>query len=256
MGKLSNDIFIERIIKLTGKDFTFLDEYDGAETKIRVRHNICGNIHMVTPHAFTKGPSCPECSVKKKKLTNGDFINRVVAQVGSEYMFLEDYVNMRTKLNVIHMKCDTRYKVNPHMFLKGTRCPDCNFSKGESYISNFLKQNNIEYESQFRFSDCKHKYTLPFDFALSDDTGIYAVIEYHGKQHYQINEFFGGEDGFKSLQKRDAIKERYCNENNIIYVEIPYILTSDQIEETIFRVIFRQVGQKIGPRAKVGVAGG
>ena len=48
------------------------------------------------------------------------------------------------------------------------------------------------------------------------------IIELDGIQHFEPVEFFGGEEGFKSLQERDAIKTNYCKENNIDLIRIPY----------------------------------
>lgn len=237
--KLSNNEFTERIKKLVGDEYVFIDKYDGAEMKLKVLHNVCGSVHMVTPHAFTKGASCPKCSVKKNKLTNDDFLTRVQNQVGDEYTFRDIYKNMRTKLKVVHNVCDTEYMVNPKMFLKGTRCPKCNASKGERYVSDLLRQNDIEYSSQYRFSDCRSKYSLPFDFALLREGTVYAVIEYHGKQHYEVNDYFGGLEAFNSMKERDRIKEDYVNDKNIAYIEIPYILTDKQIDDSIFRALFK-----------------
>lgn len=237
MAKLKESEFTNRIKSLVGDEYVFLDKYDGAETKIRVKHNVCGTVRLVTPHAFTKGPSCPTCSVKKPKLTEDVFRQRVLDEVGEEYNFLECYVNMRTKIKVVHNKCGSQYKVAPHMFFKGTRCPQCNSSKGESYISTFLTELGIDYEREYRFPDCRYKYTLPFDFALVDEGNVYAVIEYHGKQHYYPNEFFGGDDGFIGVKERDRIKENYCVDNGIKYIEIPYILTKEQINATIVHFV-------------------
>ena len=40
------------------------------------------------------------------------------------------------------------------------------FSQGENTIWNLLKQHTIKFEFQKRFSDCKDKNTLPFDFFI------------------------------------------------------------------------------------------
>lgn len=41
------------------------------------------------------------------------------------------------------------------------------------------------------------------------------AIEYHGKQHFEPVEFFGGEKAFIETLKRDKRKERLCIENNV-----------------------------------------
>lgn len=51
------------------------------------------------------------------------------------------------------------------------------------------------------------------------------AFEYQGKQHYEPIDFFGGEEAFQSLQKRDAKKRRLCLENGIKLVELDYRLS-------------------------------
>ena len=58
------------------------------------------------------------------------------------------------------------------------------------------------------------------------------VIEYQGKGHYFVIDYWGGEEGFKSRQKCDAIKKEYCKANNITLLEIKYT-NFDKIEEIL-----------------------
>lgn len=47
-------------------------------------------------------------------------------------------------------------------------------------------------------------------------------VEYNGLQHYQPVEYFGGEKGFEETQKRDSLKRKLCNENDLTLLEIKY----------------------------------
>ena len=47
-------------------------------------------------------------------------------------------------------------------------------------------------------------------------------IEYDGKQHYEINTYFGGYESFIDTKIRDTIKNIYCRENNIKLLRITY----------------------------------
>jgi len=46
------------------------------------------------------------------------------------------------------------------------------------------------------------------------------ALEYHGKQHDQPIDFFGGEEGFEQRQKLDRRKRRLCKRNGIVLLEI------------------------------------
>lgn len=70
--------------------------------------------------------------------------------------------------------------------------------------------------------------------ALGDkDNNIHICIEYNGEQHYQPIDFFGGEASFQKQQERDARKEIYCLENNIVLIWIPY-WQYDEIDNILF----------------------
>jgi len=47
-------------------------------------------------------------------------------------------------------------------------------------------------------------------------------IEYDGIQHFKPIEYFGGEESFLSLKKRDKIKTDFCIKNNIKLLRIGY----------------------------------
>lgn len=95
----------------------------------------------------------------------------------------------------------------------------CKSSKGELKILKFLKTHNIEYIAQKRFDDCKFKQPLPFDFYLPDYN---MCIEYDGELHFKEVDYFGGKEQLNLQQKHDNIKNKYCQENNIKLLRIPY----------------------------------
>ncbi len=100
-----------------------------------------------------------------------------------------------------------------------TGCPSCRRSKGEKRIGKYLTFFGIKSIDEYRFEDCKNKKPLPFDFYISDYN---LCIEYHGEQHYEKNKFFGGKEAFKKRQINDKIKEKYCYNNGINLLVIPY----------------------------------
>jgi hypothetical protein len=99
-------------------------------------------------------------------------------------------------------------------------CPYCNESSLEKKIRKVLTKNNILFEKQKRFNDCRDKNTLPFDFYLSE----YNILcEAQGRQHLIGIDFFGGEEQLILQQRHDQIKRDYCKNNNIKLIEISYL---------------------------------
>ena len=107
-------------------------------------------------------------------------------------------------------------------------------STGEAYVQKVLEDMHIDFLPQYSFDDCKSVYVLHFDFAIVDNGSILGLIEYDGKQHFEPIDFFGGQGAFEDTQKRDEIKNRYCQKNNIPLLRLPYTLTSKEIENKIY----------------------
>lgn len=65
------------------------------------------------------------CSGKKKK-TNEQFTSEVTKLFGSEYKFIDDYINATTPIRVIHTNCGRVYKVKPMSFIQRQAiCQEC-----------------------------------------------------------------------------------------------------------------------------------
>ena len=112
----------------------------------------------------------------------------------------------------------------PGNLLSGKGCPKCSESQGEKQITLWLQRNLIINISQKRFEDCRDVYTLPFDFYIPD---LNVCIEYQGEQHYRPVNFGGISDeeaynNFLKTQHHDKIKRKYCMNNDIILICIPY----------------------------------
>lgn len=57
------------------------------------------------------------------------------------------------------------------------------------------------------------------------------AIEYNGIQHYKYNNFFHKNyEHFLNQKYRDELKRRLCRENNILLIEVPYTVKTEQIE--------------------------
>jgi len=102
-------------------------------------------------------------------------------------------------------------------------------SSGEYAIKGVLDAMKVNYQREMRFADCKSTNSLPFDFYLPQHM---AAIEYDGKQHFEPIEYFGGQSTLERTQRHDAIKNAYCESNNIRLLRIKYT-DFDRIQELI-----------------------
>ena len=106
-------------------------------------------------------------------------------------------------------------------------CPICNQSKGEKQLDYILTQYNIPHGSQYKFDDLIGigKGLLRFDISVfydEEETQLRMLIEYDGEQHFKWVEGMMSKEEFETLQIHDGLKNKYCFENNISLLRIPY----------------------------------
>ena len=99
---------------------------------------------------------------------------------------------------------------------KATQSCGCVHSINEQKITKILTDNNIEFATQYTFSDLKgiNGGNLRFDFAIFKNGILSHLIEYNGIQHYEIPEG-KWKESYNNLVENDKKKIRYCKENNI-----------------------------------------
>ena len=149
--KKSDKYFKDEIYSLVGNEYTILDTYINANTKIKVKHNKCGNTYAVLPSNFLKGHRCPLCYGNIKK-TDAQFKQEIKNLVGNEYTFLGTYVNATTKLKVKHNKCGHIYEVTPNDFLNNSRCSYCS-GKHKKTNKEFQREVHDLVEGEYTFLD-------------------------------------------------------------------------------------------------------
>lgn len=228
--KLNNEEIDKRIFELTKNEYIRIGNYVNANTKMLVKHTLCNNEYEAKWGHFQQGVRCPKCS-GNEKLDNEEIDKIMYKLTKNEYSRLGNYLNNATKIQVKHNICGNEYGVTWNNFQRGNRCPRCNESKGEKEISNILNSLNIKYTSQKRFSECKYKKTLPFDFYIHNKKSK-LLIEFDGIQHFESVEIFGGEDVLKETQFRDQIKTKFALSKNIPLLRIPYT-EQDNIEQIL-----------------------
>lgn len=169
-----------------------------------------------------------------------EFIKSEFEKVG--YNLISNFYKNSSQL--LQYRCpihpDKELYVSYNNFRTGNRCPYCYQSKGEYKISTILTNKNIEYEIQKGFKGCVYKKPLKFDFYLQEYN---LCIEYQGEGHYMPIDFAGkgkkwAEQSLLKNQKRDEIKRKFCKENNVYLLEIPY-WDFDRIESILIEKIYK-----------------
>ena len=92
-------------------------------------------------------------------------------------------------------------------------------SHGEKEIAQLLQQNNIYFIQEYKpFKFASGKWAS-FDFYIDNK----YLLEYDGETHYKYNlHGWHNETQLLAQQERDAIKNKWCKDNNIPLIRIPY----------------------------------
>lgn len=185
------------------------------------------------PTNHLKGHGCPRCA-NVAPVTREEFIARSEAQHGAgryDYSLVVCTGSAAKVIIICPKSGHGKFRQGMNQHWAGCGCPRCNESHGEHVIhrvlGDVLPSTGVNYVHQHRIQECRHKHTLPFDFALMESGAAVGLIEYHGQQHYTPRQFFGMSSeraarAFVGVQQRDAIKVQYAAANGIPLLIIPY----------------------------------
>ena len=222
--------FKDEIFNLVGNEYDVLGEYVNSHTLIKMKHIKCGNILDINPmHFLHSGTRCRHCSYKasgiRRRHTTEDVREKIRDVSDNKYELMSEYRTSNEKIRIKHIECGHVFEMKYRFFVNmGQRCPKCRISKGEEKIKNWLKTNNLKFKQEKRFSDCKSERPLPFDFQVFMKDK-FVLIEYDGEQHFEERFSFSNKkdkDSLLNIQKRDNIKNVFCENNNIALLRISY----------------------------------
>lgn len=203
-------------------------EYTGTNKKAGFTHAKCGtHFTIVANSIMVNDTSCPECRepMGMKPISREEFEDRLFDKWHGEYILADDspYTKLLDDVTIIHTTCGTRWTTRANHILCDSGCPNCNQSHGEIFINHVLRENNASFECQYKIPECRNYRELPFDFALTSETGkLIGLIEYDGSQHFQSFDHFGGDKKFKRQQENDLIKTNFCDSHSIPLLRVNY----------------------------------
>ncbi len=216
--------FIEKSNIIYGTDiFDYsLVEYISSSKKVKIICKKCNKIFERTPNHHLQKHFCPNCNISKK-LSTEEFILKSMNTHGDYYDYSKSiYINARTPI-IVTCKLHGDFTTRPNNHIFGIGCPVCCSSKGELKIRRYLENNNFIFKQEEKFNNCRNpktKRVLPFDFYIPNHN---ILIEYDGAWHFEQKAYSKKtKDTLTDSQYRDSIKNRYCEDNNIRLLRIPY----------------------------------
>lgn len=186
----TNEEFVLEVFDLVRNEYEFLEEYTGAKTKIKCKHNKCNHIWGVTPSNFLSGKRCPECAKTKigdaNRLTLEQIKNFIEVESNSGCKLLsKKYINNNTRM-LFECKCGRKFKTEFKEFKSNNKrqCNKCGEENrtrsqtktNEEFIKEVRRLVNDEYEFleeykgalkhiRCRHNICDHEWDIaPSDF--------------------------------------------------------------------------------------------
>lgn len=235
--RLSLEDIREKLNNINDK-IELIGKYKSYHSKIKCRCLVDGcEWESYVANLLNGSAKCPICSYEnyreKRALTTNDF-KSIMKEKYPDIIVLGEYVNANTPVRLFCDKHKYEFEKPPKYFAYRDRrgCPKCNLTNGEDKLYNILHDEyGLEPIYQYIFKDCKYINPLKFDIYVDS---INTVFEYQGEQHYYPIPFTSNEDvvikEFNKGKIRDDIKKKYCKENNIRLIEIPYWEYDDMYE--------------------------
>ena len=223
-NRLTFSQFVKRARGIHGGKYDYSEvEYIDIEKSVIISCPIHGKFSQTPNSHLNTESGCRKCgneiTADKSRLTTEVFINQAREVHGNVYGYeLVDYEKAHQEVKIICPRHGL-FLQTPNAHKKGSSCPKCYSSHGERLVRDILTDNSIDFVEQKTFEWLKMKALLRCDFYLPHYN---LVIEYNGKQHYQIVEHFGGEKGFESTKERDRIKREILKEHNVRLLEIRF----------------------------------
>lgn len=216
MDKINH--FIERSIEIHGDKYDYSKSvYVDYRTPLTIICPIHGEFEQSPNKHLSKRRGCPKCAVEKRSQTqrlnkSKQFIEKANSIHNNKYLYRDEYIKVKNKLKITCPIHGDFYQT-PNDHLQGHGCPKCNQSKLESDIEKLLIENNIEYIPQYSVPNDEK---LKIDFFIPNKN---IAIECQGEQHFNPIEYFGGNNEFQKIIKRDVRKYSSCVRAcvNIIY---------------------------------------
>jgi hypothetical protein len=241
--RYSKKEFFNRVRKIHHDKYSYVETtFTGVVNRMEIICPVHGLFKQLA-YMHLEGKGCRRCGRvvvgDKLRLSTETFVRRANKIHRNLYTYKRaEYSGACSKV-VITCPSHGHFSQNPFNHLNGAGCPVCNNSKGERKVWKFLKDHGVLFRTEANIIPSNKK--LSFDFQLTDDD---VLIEYHGRQHYQVVDFSSrnpqrAKQAFLAGKKRDLAKSRWAKRNGYRLIVIPYWKNVEEVLTKELGVGFR-----------------
>lgn len=230
---------MSKLIDLTGQNFGYWHVIERAEndkngrTMWLCKCTKCNKTIKPVSGSHLRGgrsKACTKC--RQRKIVN----STIKDETGKDYGFLhverratEEEKPRKDKVGVFWnctcKRCGRKNVIVFGDYLRNgdTKSCGCIQSYNESKICQMLDNISQKYKTQQTFENLtstgRNCDKLMFDIGVYEQNELLYIIEYDGIQHFESGHF---NDTYEKTHRNDLLKNKYCFENNIPLIRIPY----------------------------------
>lgn len=229
----SRRVFIDRCIQIHGHYYGY--NLIPSQFKMKDKIDIICPKHGVFSQladSHLQGRGCNHCKIdyisQANRSNKTDFIYKSNQVHEFKYNYEQvEYVSATTNVSI---KCPKHgeFFQQPQVHLSGSGCPKCVSNVPIKKLMNVLERHNYNFSLEKTFPDCVSNLgrKLRFDIYVPS---LNLCIEYDGPHHFYPIRYAGYIESDEQQnnrlyiqQQNDDIKNKYCNDNNIELIRIPY----------------------------------
>lgn len=235
---IGTEKFIERSKEIHGDKYDYSEvKYVNGQTKVKIFCKKHKEFFWQIPNSHLQGMGCERCGReevgRQNKCSKESILKRLIDLYGEEYDFskIDFSVNFHTPVEVVCPIHGSFFRTLNNLLFEPFNkcCPQCNERfVCESIVGEWIKGHNITFQRHYKLINVlKLVDVVEIDYKIIYNE-IIIFIEYNGKQHYELHEFFHNRDieKFKDQLRRDEKVRIYCKNNNIRLIEIPYTINN------------------------------
>ena len=240
---MKGSVIMSKLIDLSNQDFGYWHVVErgpnakGGRSMWLCHCTLCDKTTKLVSGAHLRAGRSTSCGCTKMEKMRQASIKHEEGKIYG-YLFVERMATEEEKprkdVEGVYWNCTCTKCGRKNVIIRGdylrngdTKSCGCIQSINESKIATMLTTTGISYQQQFTFENLTSTGRacdkLMFDFAIYNKCSntILYLIEYDGIQHFSPQHEWS-KGGYETTHSNDLLKNKYCFENNIPIIRIPY----------------------------------
>lgn len=174
----------------------------------------CGNHKIILGRSLRSG-NTKSCGCLNKEQARQLGFNNTADLLGKRFgslLVIRRHPGNKQEIGVWECVCDCgahAFARTEQLHYQEMQSCGCVKSKGEREIAQLLFENRVNFEREYTVDTLRSESgrLLRFDFAIFKDKNLLALIEYDGKQHFEMTGWDNSREDLQKRRQHDAQKK-------------------------------------------------